>query len=115
MSTSRKIVAVGFGHYEIQATAALFFANPVAGSNSKTAVPVQARCFKGRIETASLRIRIDGTDPTPTIGELLDTGDDILLDDHMMAVGKLIRNSATNAIIQGHFYNIEANVFVGGG
>lgn len=109
----RNINAVDFGSYTITATPGTLFS--FADSGMPSEMPQGAHCFKGRLETAPIRIRIDDTAVTSNVGELLSAGDDILLDDSMLLTASLVRDTGTSGKIQGHFYSNEAHVFVGGG
>jgi hypothetical protein len=47
------------------------------------------------LETASLRFRIDGTDPTASVGHLLNAGDSLILQDDQIGKFKAIAVSTT--------------------
>ena len=74
----------------------------------------QGERFKSRLEVAAIRARMDGTAVTSTEGELLESGDDVLWDQNMLANMTLVRDGGTDGIIRGHWYNVTANVFLGG-
>ena len=113
MASSRHIVPIDYGSYTIDDTAGSLFSFADAGSPSS--LPTSAQCFKGRLETAAIRVRMDGTNPTVDEGELVDTGDDLLLDESVIARAVFIRDTSTSGVLKGHFYNAEASVFLGGG
>lgn len=52
------------------------------------------------VETASLRLTVNGTTPTSTLGFLKDTSCEILLSEEEAVNAKLIRSTATSATIQ---------------
>ena len=107
---ARNINTIDYGVYTVTDTAALFlsFGTPAT-------LPTSARSFKGRLETASLRARGDGTAPTATEGELIEIGDDVILDKHQIMTTNFIRTGSTSGVLRGHFYNVEASVLLGGG
>lgn len=107
---SRNINPSGYEDFAITTTGntLLSFAT-VQGSS----VPTTAKCFKGRLEGSSIRVRFDGTTPTAAIGELLDPGDDVLLDQSMIELLRVISVAGT-ANLRGHYYEVEAAVFLGG-
>jgi hypothetical protein len=109
----RTPTALDFGHYVITATAGNLLS--FAESGSPSTIPAGAHSFKGRLETADIRARWDDTNPTATVGELIPTGDDILLDFTMITKYLFIRTGGTSAVLMGHFYQVEAHYFLGGG
>ena len=109
---ARHINPLAFGSYTITAEAGSLFS--FAEDGSPTTLPTTALSFKGRLETANVRARMDGVPPTSTVGELIDAGDDILLDKAMVQNVQFIRDGGTDAELKGHFYSVEASVFVGG-
>ena len=58
---------------------------------------------QGKIETAAIRFRYDGTAPTTTVGALLDIGDSIVIHGlgHLDAF-RGIRTGASSGVIQWH-------------
>lgn len=103
--------AKDFGHYTVDDTAGTLFS--FAESGSPSSMPTGAKCFKGRVETAAIRIRLDGSAASATVGELISSGEDILLSETMLNQASLIRDTGTSGVIQGHFYNVEVDVFLG--
>ena len=85
----------------------------LADSGFPTTLPVAAKCFVGRVETAPIRARGDGTAPTTTEGELYHPGDPVLLSETEIGGKQFIRTTSTSGIIKGHFYNVELDVLVG--
>ena len=71
--------------------------------------------FVGRLETAQIRYRTDGTDPTSGEGVLMNVGDQIVLSYSEIKAASFIRTGDTSGVLKGHFYNIEATVFSGAG
>jgi hypothetical protein len=108
---SRTPEAKDFGSYTVTTTAGDLFS--FADSGMPAVEPVGTKSFKGRIESGQVRIRLDGDDATTTVGELFDIGEDILFSETMLRQASLICPVGT-AAIQGHFYNVEASVFLGG-
>ncbi len=72
------------------------------------------KCFIGRLETAQVRYRGDGTDPTASEGELMEVGETIVLSRSEISKTKFIRTGGTSGILRGHFYDQPASVFLGG-
>jgi hypothetical protein len=108
---SRVPQALDFGSYTITTTAGNLFS--FADSGMPTQNPTGTRSFKGRIESGQVRIRLDGDGVTTTVGELFDTGEDILFSETMLAQASMVC-PAGEAVLQGHFYQVEAIVFLGG-
>jgi|TARA_Y100000310_G_C20686095_1_gene819096 hypothetical protein len=109
----RSLTALDFGHYTITDTAGTLFSFAESGSPSE--MPAGAHCFKGRLETANIRARWDDTDPTTTVGELIESGDDLLLDVGLLRNMKFVRATGTSGKLVGHFWQAEAHYFLGGG
>ena len=62
------------------------------------------------VESAPFRYRVDGTDPTSSVGTLAQVGDAITIQGQSdMENFSAIRTTATSAIIQPHFFNDEGN------
>jgi hypothetical protein len=113
VASSRHIVAIDFGSYLITDTAGDLFS--FAESGSPSTLPTGTQSFKGILETAAVRIRIDGTAPTATEGELIASTSEVILDESVIAAAQFIRDTATDGVLKGHFYNVEASVLLGGG
>lgn len=73
-----------------------------------------AKSFVGRLETAQVRARGDGTDPTSSEGPLVEIGDQVILSESEIARTKFIRTGGTSGVLKGEFYSVEASVFVAG-
>ena len=103
----RAITPEAYGVYTITSTAGDLFSFGTPDTK-------EGESFKGRLEDAAVRVRMDGTAATATEGELLEPGDDVLWDQNMLANMTLVRDGGTNGVIRGHWYNVTANVFLGG-
>ena len=75
--------------------------------------PVGARSFAGTMETAAVRARGDGTDPSDTEGMLIGNGDQVYLGETEFSSMKFIRDTSTSGVLRGHFYNVEVDVILG--
>jgi hypothetical protein len=106
----RAITPAAYGSYTITGAAGDLFSFADSGSPTSK----QGESFKGQLETAAIRIRLDGTPVTSSEGELLEPGDDVLFDQNMLANISLVRDGGTSGVIKGHWYNVTANVFMGG-
>ena len=73
-----------------------------------------AKSFVGTVETGAIRMRGDGTDPTPSEGQLFDTGSVIVLSESDIDSAKFIRDTGTSGVLKGHFYNADASTFAAG-
>lgn len=76
-----------------------------------TSRPNAARSYVGRVETADIRYRGDGTAPTAGEGVLLQVGDIFVLNDSEIDRTKFIRKGSTSGVIRGHYYSTEAGMF----
>lgn len=74
-----------------------------------------AKSFVGKLETAQIRARGDGTDPTSSEGVIIDIGDIVYLSETEIAKTKFIRTGSTSGVLKGHFYNVEVDVLLGAG
>jgi hypothetical protein len=83
------------------------------GSALVTSAPTGARSFVGTIESAAVRARGDGTDPTGSEGMLIGNGDQIYLGESEFSSMKFFRDTSTDAELRGHFYNVEVDVILG--
>ncbi len=107
----RNLNATAYGDYSITTTAGTLFSFANAGSPSSLTAGL--RCFKGRVETNDIRVRMDSTNPTgASNGELVSAGDDILLDEAQLRSSRM-RSVTGTAQLRGHFYSVEAAVFLG--
>ena len=71
-------------------------------------VPSTAKCFVGVLEDAAVRMRGDGTDPDGSTGVLVGAGEVVVLSESEFANAKFIRDTSTDGVLQGNYYNIEA-------
>ena len=73
------------------------------GFTTETLKPTGDRSMKGvyvTVETAEVRFRLDGTNPTSTVGHLLQVGDILRLDNISdMANARFIRTGATSGLL----------------
>ena len=74
-------------------------------------VPSTAKCFVGVLEDAAVRMRGDGTDPAGSTGVLIGAGEVVVLSESEFASAKFIRDTSTDGVLQGNYYNIEAGLF----
>ena len=74
-------------------------------------VPSTAKCFVGVLEDAAVRMRGDGTDPDGSTGVLVGAGEVVVLSESEFANAKFIRDTSTDGVLQGNYYNIEAEAF----
>ena len=107
----RAITPIDYVSFTITDTAGDLFSFADAGMPTSMGT---AQCFRGHLETADIRVRMDGTAVTSSEGELLEAGDDLLLDQNMIASGSWVRDGGTSGVLKGHLYNVSANVFLGG-
>ena len=112
----RSINALDYGSYTITATAGSLFS--FADSGSPAALPSLAKSYMGRLQDSSIRARGDATNPTATEGELIESGQLVILDDAELGAGGgqilFIRTGGVSGVLKGHFYNVEASVLIGG-
>ena len=83
-------------------TAGTIFERAESGFN--TSPPSMANSFAGRITTAEIRARGDGTSPTASVGITMKTDDQIYLSVTEAKKTKFIRTTSTSGVIEGHFY-----------
>ena len=113
MASSRHIVPVDYSSITIADTAGTILT--LADSGSPSTLPVGAQSFKGILETGAVRVRMDGTAPTDSEGELAAVGAEVILDASLIANAQFIRDTGTSGVLKGHYYNVEASVLLGGG
>jgi len=109
---ARHVNAVDYTSATVADTAGTLLA--LADSGMVTTKPGMARSFVGRLETANIRARGDGTAPTATEGQLVQQGELIGLDESEIALVKFIRTGGTSGVIKGHFYDAELALVLGG-
>lgn len=73
--------------------------------------PTGAKAFVGTLETAAVRVRSDGTDPTASEGQLILVADSVILSDSEIDTAAFIRDGASDGVLKGHYYSIEASTF----
>jgi hypothetical protein len=106
---SRQPQAVDYTSVTIAGSAINIFGNDAL----VTSAPTGARSFVGTLETAAIRARGDGTDPTGSEGILIGSGDQVYLGETEFNQMKFIRDTSTSGILKGHFYNVEVDVILG--
>ena len=108
---SRAPAATDFSSFTITTSAGTLFS--FADDGMPSSVPAGTKSFKGRIESGKFRARLDGSAASTTIGELYESGEDILFSESMISQASLCATTGTS-VLQGHFYNVESDVFLGG-
>ena len=84
----------------VSTTAVAFTAATYAPTTGTPAV--MAKCS---VETAAVRYRLDGTDPTATVGEVLEPGDELAVWGTMdIRSIRFIRRDGVDATLSTHFY-----------
>jgi hypothetical protein len=103
---------IDYGSYTITNTAGNLFS--FADSNFPDSKPTGAKSFVGILETAAIRIRGDGTNPTTAEGTLVNPSQIMALSESEFDGGLgLVRTGATSAVLKGHFYDVTADVVSG--
>ena len=59
-----------------------------------------AKSFVGTVETAAIRMRGDGTNPTTSEGQLFDAGSVIVLAESDFDTAKFIRDTSTSGVLR---------------
>ena len=77
-----------------------------AESGFNTSPPSGAKSFSGRLTTADIRWRGDGTSPTASVGQTIITGEQIHMSITEVAATEFIRTGSTSGVIEGHFYDV---------
>ena len=106
---SRQPQALDYTSVTVADTAITIFGNDAL----VTSAPIGARSFVGTMETAAIRARGDGTDPSASEGMLIGSGDQVYLGESEFAHMKFIRDTGTSGVLRGHFYNVEVDVILG--
>ena len=75
-----------------------------AESGFNTSPPSGAKSFAGRITTAEIRARGDGTSPTASVGLTLKTDDFVYMSVTETKATEFIRTGSTSGVIEWHFY-----------
>jgi len=70
-----------------------------------------AKCFVGVLEDAAVRMRGDGTKPDGSTGVLIGAGEVVVLSESEFTGAEFIRDTSTYGVLQGNYYNIEAEAF----
>ena len=86
----------------ITASAGTIFDRAESGFN--TSPPSGAGSFVGRVTTAEIRARGDGTSPTASVGLTLKTDDFVYMSVTETSKTEFIRTTSTSGVIEGHFY-----------
>ena len=86
----------------ITASAGTIFDRAEGGFN--TSPPSGTGSFVGRITTAEIRARGDGTSPTASVGLTMKTDDFIYMSVTETKATEFIRTTSTSGVIEGHFY-----------
>ena len=86
----------------ITGTAGTIFDRAESGFN--TSPPSGAGSFVGRVTTAEIRARGDGTSPTASVGLTLKTDDFVYMSVTETSKTEFIRTTSTSGVIEGHFY-----------
>ncbi len=69
-------------------------------------IPTAAQSFVGVLETADIRVRIDGNAPTTSTGRLIRAEETVLLKSRgELTQASFIRDGSTSATVQGHYYD----------
>ena len=77
-------------------------ASPATGFTAATAAQAVGAIIS--VETAAVRVRLDGTDPTAAIGHILEPGDTLELHSaHELLNAKFIRRDGTSATLRCSF------------
>jgi hypothetical protein len=77
-----------------------------AESGFNTSPPSSAQSFAGRVTTAEIRARGDGTSPTASVGLTLKTDDFVYMSVTETKATEFIRTGSTSGVIEGHFYDV---------
>jgi hypothetical protein len=72
-----------------------------------SSLPAGTKSFQGHLETADIRVRMDGSNASATVGELVLKDGRIALTDEQCRNATFIRDASTDAKLQGHFYSCE--------
>lgn len=104
--SGRNPYTLDYGSYTITGTAGTLLS--FADTGMPSTIPTGAQCFVGRLETADIRMRFDGTAPTSTEGQLVQVGDILYIPaSHLLTASSFIRTTATSGVLKGHFWNVE--------
>ena len=79
------------------------------GDGSVTSMPAGTKSFQGHLETADVRVRMDGSNASATVGQLVLKDSMITLSESEIRQATFIRDASTDAKLQGHFYSCEAS------
>lgn len=101
---------VDYTSVEVDGTVANIFSLTSALVTSKTGL---MKCFVGVVETAAIRSRGDGTDPTAAEGQLIGVGDIIYMTESELEKTTFIADTGTSGFIRGHFYDVEVPNLIG--
>jgi hypothetical protein len=101
---------VDYTSVEVDGTAANLFNLTDKLVSAKTGM---MKCFIGTVETAAIRSRGDGTDPTAAEGQLIGVGDIIYMTESELEKTTFIADTGTSGFIRGHFYDVEVPNLIG--
>ena len=101
---------VDYTSVTVDNTAKNIFSLTSALVTSKTGL---MKCFVGTVETAAIRARGDGSDPTTAEGQLIGVGDVIYMTESELEKTAFVRSTSTTGYIRGHFYDVEVPNLIG--
>ena len=84
-------------------------------SIGSTTKPGLAQSFVGRLATAQIRMRGDGTAPTTSEGVLINVGDIIYLSENEINNMQFIRTGSVSGVIKGHYFSAQLPQLLGAG
>ena len=90
------------GQYNVVAYESLVIAGTAVALTADSSHRVS---FVGRLETAQVRYRGDGTAPTVSEGKLMEVGDIIVLSQSEIVRTQFIRTSDTSGVLKGEYYD----------
>lgn len=85
-----------------------------AAATGVTTIPADAKSFRGKLETAAIRVRADGTNPASGEGELINVGDTVYLSDSEIRIANFIRTGSTSGALKGHLFDAPLSELLGG-
>jgi hypothetical protein len=86
--------------YQITGYQALTVSNSAVGLT----VPAGSGMAVAVLETAAVRLRQDGTNPTSTVGTPLTSGTQVVLCGGELSASKFIRSTGTDGVLHVHYY-----------
>jgi hypothetical protein len=85
----------------------------IPGSSVSLTIPSGAHSFYGRVETADVRLRSDGTNATTGTGILVAANEFVLIGDEELNRHSFHAASGTTATLQGHYYAEPEGIIAG--